>query len=202
MYLDTLINRLCETADQALDSSDRQDHNGDEFLRGMLSAYQGIADQVWGSSTEYEEKDLERLRYAGEKASKAYTYLRSGAPALQRALIEPTDEAVKKRIAEIWQRKTRANSPTCTVRILDGGNGVLEHLRVPWGTHGPALKMLIWNSRNFGDVKHVLSAIGLTGRTWKYEDGETTVRIDEIAGEEITLDRPSARPPATPAPTA
>ena len=87
LTLRSLAELLDSLASRARDLEDRGTDETDRDIAVQLSCFMGVADSsVFSCSTDYADQDeLERTRQAAQRASDAWTYLRSGAPAVQRA---------------------------------------------------------------------------------------------------------------------
>lgn len=156
LTLESLARRLDELAERAFDVSDRYTGETDAELAAKISVLSGIADEcVWSCHTDYsDESGLERMRFASEKAGKAWSFLRSPAPAIQRTLKEPSPED-REFIAQRLAIRSRSGSA-----YFKTYGTTLEWLKVP-GMRVAKLDSVLFSCTNAAQVRRVLRAVGL-----------------------------------------
>lgn len=161
LTLESFTSRLSELSDRAFDVENRYSGETDADVAAKIGLLQEVAEScVWGSPGDYEdEKGIERLRRVSETASRAWTYLRSECPKIQRALKTPgPEDAAFLRERAFSQR--RANSAYCRIWEREEGGDALRQLRVP-GMNATTLDSIVFNCSELVQVRRVLRAVGL-----------------------------------------
>ena len=185
LHLHSLANEIRERAERAFDVDDRYSGETDEMLCAEIGLLVHLADKdVWSGSSDIEDQNaIEQFRFTCQNGSEAWTYLRSGAPAVQRTLKQPSaDDAAF--IAERYGVEHRRNASWCSIELGDcqRSHSILERLCIP-GMRGRVwLKHVIHRCTNFTQARRVLNAIGLEHKTKKEGDTEYIV----VLGESIT----------------
>lgn len=164
--LDQLADLLNELSRQARDLDDRGTDLTDRDIQSRLGFLGGIADSfVFSRCSEFDDqKALDRVTAAAEEASKAWSFLRSGAADVQRILKEPSDDDLAF-IIERMRVQFRMSSPNCRTQIApDLGDvdarEILKHLRIP-GSRPLTLDTVLFKCANLSQARRVLKAIGL-----------------------------------------
>lgn len=173
-----LCDRLDQLATRAQDLDDRGSEETDAELAAVISYVLGISDQVFGNCTEYSAESLERLSASAERASKAWRYLRSGAPAVQRQLQEPTADELAFMVERL-RVQYRSTSPTCAA-FPGTDRAKLEYLVVP-GRGTLSLNSVLFRCASLAQAARVLRAVGL--KPVKKKEGEEEWL--EVLGERV-----------------
>lgn len=186
LTLDSLATRMRETTTRAMDAVDRDSYTSDEGLRAQLSLLMSIADDsVWACHTDYDdEAGLQALRAAHTAAEKAWRYLGSKAPTLQRTLTQPNAEDN----AFVWDRMrgtSRSGAAWCRIQ-----GDTLTWLQVPHLPPGgdPSvigwwhLEMILGRCTQLAQAARVLRALGLKPRRIEHNGTEAL----ECCGDIIT----------------
>lgn len=159
-----LAEHLAQLAERAMDAHDRDAHTTDETLQAQLSLMMSIADNaVWACESDYSEGEpLPALRTAHIAAEKAWRYLRSGAPALQRTLTRPTGETADWLMAQ-YTKLYRRGAAWCEcsdsigwlyAEIQDKRGSAHAVRRLP-------LPVLMGKCTQLADARRTLAALGL-----------------------------------------
>jgi hypothetical protein len=163
LTLESLAQRISALADRAFDVENRYTEETDRDLGVQISTLTTIADScVWSSPGDYEdEKGLERLRLACEQASKAWSFLRSDCPSVQRALKEPSLEDAAF-IRERLSTRRRSDSPYCTIEDRGDGYGALRQIQLPASLKlsCTTLDSVLWHC-DLAQARRVLRALGI-----------------------------------------
>ena len=165
LTLRSLADRLDALARRAHDLDDRGTGETDRDITIELSCLMGIADSsAFSCWNDYADQDgMERLRHAATRASEAWTYLRSGAPEIQRKLATPSPDDMSF-ILQRYMIRERATSPYCRTQLAPDCAGdareQLRHLTIP-GRPSMTLHTVLYRCANLSHARRVLKAIGL-----------------------------------------
>jgi hypothetical protein len=187
LTLESLAQRISDLADRAFDVENRYSEETDRDLAVQISTLTTIADScVWSCHTDFDdEKGLERLRLACEHASKAWSFLRSDCPGVQRSLKEPSAEEVAF-IRERSHTRRRSDSPYCTIEDRGDGYGALRQIQMPASLKlgCRTLDSVLWHC-DLVQARRVLRAFGIEAE-YSERNGE---RVLMAHGHTITRNK-------------
>lgn len=166
LNLDHNAGLLNELSRQACDLDDRCSELTDRDLQTRLSYLCGMADSfVFSRCTDFDDPmALEKVTAAAEEAANAWSFLRSGAPVVQRTLKEPAADDLGF-IIERMRVQFRISSPNCRTQLApDLGDvdarEIIKHLRIPVSRQ-LILHTVLFKCANLAQARRVLRAIGL-----------------------------------------
>jgi hypothetical protein len=179
MTVRSMAEKMNDLARRAMDLEDRYNDETDRDVMVQLGLYNGLADScVFSCWTNYDDQEgVELLRQASGRVSDAWTYLRSGAPEIQRKLTTPSPEDLEF-IHKRLQTRDRANSPNVTSEgapDAEHRRDLLRHLKLPG--RGLSLHTLLFKCTDLAQARRVLRAVGLQ---FTKVDEETLRVFDEL----------------------
>jgi hypothetical protein len=184
LTIESLAARIRALANRAFDVSDRNTGETDRDLYGRLIELESICDCcVWHRCSDFDEAELNQLRYACDHAANAMRFLRSECPNTQRnlAAVSAEDAAF---IHSLILARSRINTPFCRLERPESGPDALSQVVTPFS--GLHLDSLIRCCRTFAQARRVLGAFGIESKFGKLDDGE---RVLLARGHVIRLTR-------------